>query len=302
MALVGKDALARAIASGEQLRRVFVGCGGRGLPNTPFAPLPTDPRSGIPLAFTWIIPAYNETDRLGPTLLSYLPALEGARVTYEVLLFFDGTDENPGVACKHSVRGVRCLEYVTNNGQGGSAFEGFKHVMFPIIACADADGSVPAADLSRILGLVLAEEPAEIASRRLSPLSAVVSVVAIGRFSPTRWHVRARALLGRRVNDAHRGLKAFGRRVLEGIILPWLKITNRTFEVGMLYHVQSAGVPLVEGPVRHVRDIRTRMPILRAILVMFITVLERFVVNVVYLSCGEPPEISRRVNDRFASV
>ena len=246
-----------------------------------------------------VIPAHNEAERLPRTLDQYLPALQSLRVPYEVIVISDGTDQTPAVARAYSSQGVRCNEYPRKLGRGGAVLEGFRSSSCSIVAYADADGSVPPGDLTKILQRALAGARAVIASRRLDPDIVVVPETALRRYIGTAWHLLVRLLLGLRVKDAQCGLKAFSRSVVTQIILPRVRVTNRTFEVGMLYHVQAAGVELEEIPVKYVHDFRTRMPILRAMPVMFLTLLGIFLVNVVLTDRKAAPTLLVELNTRF---
>ena len=86
------------------------------------------------------------------------------------------------------------------------------------------------------------------------------------------------------------------------MLLRRVTVTNRTFEVGMMYHVAAAGVPIEEVPVGYIHDERTRMPLGKAIPVMFVTLLGMFFANRTRLSPRVVRRLGRRFNAKFASV
>ncbi|MGC9178273.1 MAG: glycosyltransferase [Conexivisphaera sp.] len=68
----------------------------------------------------FIIPAYNEQDRIGPTLA----ALRSSFGDAEVIVIFDGDDGTPEVVRRFE--GVRLLRYRSRLGKGGAVKEGIR--------------------------------------------------------------------------------------------------------------------------------------------------------------------------------
>jgi glycosyltransferase involved in cell wall biosynthesis len=254
-----------------------------------------------PEGLSLIIPAYNEEDRIRPTLDTYLDGLVSLRIPYEVLVVVDGSDNTLGVVAEYARRGVRGIRFGKKLGRGGAIFEGFRLAQYRLVAYADADGSIPISDGLAIIRRALKGSPAVVASRRASPESVVVPEPWPKRFASLTWFLLSKALLGLRVKDSHCGFKVFDRQVVQ-MLLRRVTVTNRTFEVGMMYHVASAGVPIEEVPVGYVHDERTRMPLGKAIPVMFVTLLGMFVANRTRFSPRVMRRLGRRFNAKFASV
>jgi len=259
------------------------------------------PRRSFPPGLSLIIPAYNEEDRLGPTLDRYLPALESSHIPFEVLVVFDGADGTEVVAQRYASRGVRCLRYSRKLGRGGAILEGFRNARLSLVAYADADGSVPAADLSKLVNLSLEQNICVIASRRLDPSVVVVPETRGRRLIGWVWHALVRASLDLRVADAQCGLKVFPHEVVD-LILRRLTVTNRAFEVGMLYHVVDGGYSVMEVPVRYSHDFNTRMPITKAIPVMFLTLVGMSLANRFWFRRALPLGFMERLNKVFHST
>jgi len=249
-----------------------------------------------------VIPAYNEEGRLARALDAYVPLLEELGVTFEVIVIADGTDNTPVVAERFRSRGVTCYSYPNKLGRGGAIFEGFRRARYSITAFADADGSVPASDARTILSAVMSGQPVAIASRRLLPELVEVPEAAHRRLIGFAWHVLVRVLLSIPVKDAQCGFKAFRSEIVRGVVLPKVTVTNRTFEVGMLYHIVSAGYHIEEIPVRYTHNFDTRMPITKAIPIMFLTLVGIFLFNVVLSGTVSPPKLVRDLNRRFSST
>jgi len=259
------------------------------------------PSQRFPPGLSLIIPAYNEEDRLGPTLERYLPVLEGYHIPYEVLVVVDGSDNTPRVVEGYSSRGVRCLRYDHKLGRGGAILEGFRHASLSLVAYADADGSVPPDDLQKLVDIGLERQVCVIASRRLVPTVVAIPETQWRRFVGGIWHAMVRVSLDLQVADAQCGLKVFPHEVVD-LILNRLTVTNRAFEVGMLYHVVHGGYPVVEVPVRYRHDFNTRMPIGKAVPVMFLTLIGISLANRFRYRQYLPLEAMERLNAVFHNV
>lgn len=227
---------------------------------------------------TLIIPAYNEEDRIPATLAGYLPVLRATGQPFDVVVIIDGQDNTLAVVERYKSEGVTAYVFPNKLGRGGATFQGFRRARRRIVAVADADGSIPAKDFARMLSLVITGERAVIASRRLDHSTVIVPEPQFRRFISWTWHALVKATLSIPVKDAQCGLKIFTHEVVQ-LLLQKVVVTNRTFEVGMLYHIISSGFHIREVPVAYVHDFRTRMPITKAIPVMFATLLGMFVSN-----------------------
>lgn len=254
------------------------------------------------LGISLVIPAYNEEKRLSKSLDSYIPVLEDLNVPFEVIVIADGSDNTPDVARRYHGHGVQCYSFPRKLGRGGAIFEGFKKAKYSVVSFADADGSVPPDDARKVITAVLEGRPCAIASRRLLPDLVAIPEAPHRRFIGFIWHALVRALLGLRVKDAQCGFKVFRQDIVQSVILPKVTVTNRTFEVGMLYHVSAAGYRIEEIPVKYVHDFDTRMPITKAVPIMLLTLLGIFVFNILLKGSRTPPQFVSKLNQRFASV
>jgi dolichol-phosphate mannosyltransferase len=249
-----------------------------------------------------IIPAYNEEDRLGPTLEGYLQGLDNLGIPYEVIVIMDGKDGTPEVVNSYRNHGVKGYLYSHKLGRGGAIFEGFRLAKFNVVAYADADGSIPFQDGAELIRRVIEGDSAVVASRRIAPNSVVRPEPFGKRVASLAWHMLTIFFLNLRVKDAHCGFKVFRREVVK-VILERVTVTNRAFEVGMMYHVAAAGLPIIELPVSYRHDTRTRMPLGRAVPVMFVSLVGMFLANRTPVgSFGYFRELGKSFNQLFASV
>lgn len=98
-----------------------------------------------------VIPAYNESLRLGPTLRRVVDYLRQKGVAYEVLVVDDGsTDDTSEVARQLEPEGVRVLRQEVNRGKGAVIKVGVLASRGREVLLVDADLSTPIEDLERL--------------------------------------------------------------------------------------------------------------------------------------------------------
>ncbi len=237
----------------------------------------TTPDESVP-GVSIVIPAWNEEDRLARTLERYLPALETHGEPFEVIVVVDGYgDHTAEVAEAYSSRHVRVLKFPTKLGKGGAVIAGFKEAHHEYVGYLDADGPISPEEMYRLVGH-LSEVDCVVASRWIRGASGVGAEPLFNRFAGRVWNLLSRSLLFIPLRDTQCGAKFFR----SSVILPLLRtvtVTNRAFDVDFLYHVNTAGHPMREVGVQWTHDPATRMPIGRAIPIMFLSIIGVRVMN-----------------------
>lgn len=98
-----------------------------------------------------VIPAYNESTRLGPTLRRVLDYLRQKNVPYEVLVVDDGSSDGTSeVARQYEAEGVRVLRQEVNRGKGAVLKVGVLASQGKEVLLMDADLSTPIEDLEKL--------------------------------------------------------------------------------------------------------------------------------------------------------
>ena len=101
-----------------------------------------------------VIPAFNEKDRIEPTLRSIDSYLRAQPYSYEVIVVddgsFDGTAKfvmtlNPPISL------LKVLQLPINIGKGGAVKEGMRIAKGEACLFMDADGSTPIEEVSKML-------------------------------------------------------------------------------------------------------------------------------------------------------
>ena len=217
-------------------------------------------------------------DRIAPTLDRYSEALSKLGMPWEIIVVMDGVrDGTEEVVDRYADRGVRKLVFHEKLGKGGAVIAGLRDSQYNYMGYVDADGAVSSQDMVKMVQC-LDEYECVIASRwvkgsRIVRPEPVFNTIA-GRFY--NFLVRSTLLLG--VRDTQCGAK-FMRGGIGQSVLTTISFTNRAFELSLLYHIRKMGGRILEVPVEWSHDERSRMPIGKAIPVMFLTLVGVRVMN-----------------------
>ena len=207
------------------------------------------------LRLSIIIPAYNEADRVRPTLEEYaahFAALYGE--DFELVAVLNGcTDGTREVVelVRRQVPQLRLLEFADLFGKGGAIIEGFAAARGELLAFVDADNMVRAPETAR---LVEALERADLAiANRFGgkDLGGGQPLLRKGLSKLLRTWVHF--FLGLPFQDTQCGAKAF-RASAWRTIQPYIREKGWAFDMDVLANAKRLGLNVVEVPVawRHI--------------------------------------------------
>jgi dolichyl-phosphate beta-glucosyltransferase len=236
------------------------------------------PQYVVPSGISLVIPAYNEEDRLRPTLVNYLPALRSLGVPFEVIVSVSGEDRTWEIVEEFASQGVRGIRSQTRMGKGRAILEGFREAKLPIVAIADADGSVPGYEVARLLRMALEKPQVVVASRRLDRSRVEIGEPWTKKLASDGWHAMVKVLLNLPVRDAECGFKVYTRELAQMAVRD-IVVTNWVFDLDMMFHAKEYGATLTEVAVDYKYDFRTKMHLVRAMGPMFLTLWGVFLVN-----------------------
>ena len=135
-----------------------------------------------------VVPAFNEAERIGPTLERIVDYFERRSTPAQVVVVDDGSaDATAGIAEGFAARGVRVVRLALNRGKGAALRAGVAATTGDAVLVTDADLSTPIEELERL-------EPA-LATAELVLGSRAVAGSRITRRQP--WH---REWMGRSFN------------------------------------------------------------------------------------------------------
>lgn len=116
-----------------------------------------------------IVPAYNEEQRLAPTLEKLHAFLQDQPLRYEIVVVDDGSKDKTCdlvISMMPRIAGLRLVRQMPNRGKGAAVRRGMLDARGQIRVMCDADGSMPAEELPKLLApIVQCKAPISIGSR-----------------------------------------------------------------------------------------------------------------------------------------
>jgi glycosyltransferase involved in cell wall biosynthesis len=202
-----------------------------------------------------IIPAFNETARVGQSISTVLSYLNDRREQSELIVVDDGsTDETASVA-DDNLRdtnhvSTRLIRYEDNRGKGYAVRLGLLQARANIALFSDADLSTPISEVAKLI------DPIRAGDADLTFGSRALDRRLIGAHQPWRreqggrvFNLIVRVATGLPFWDTQCGFKAFRLDVCRPI-LEAARIVGFAFDVELLFLAHRAGLRLREIPVR----------------------------------------------------
>ncbi len=212
--------------------------------------------------FSIVIPAYNEADKITPTITQVISFMRGFCESFEVLVVDDGSSDSTPDIVENYANEHRELRLIKNQhkGKGPAVYAGMKAAKGNFIYMADADLSTPIEELKKLYNWITEHDyDIVIASRE------GVGATRVGE--PSYRHLMGRvfnyfvqtvALKG--INDSQCGFKLFKRKAAKDIFQRLhiygekasdlgKKSYMGAFDVEVLYLARKLGYRIKEVPV-----------------------------------------------------
>ncbi len=207
-----------------------------------------------------VIPAFNETERLPPTLREVALWLDENALDAEILVVDDGSEDDT-VAVVRGLIGelprLRLLECQPNRGKGNAVRRGMLAAKGQLRLFMDADHSTRIGELPRLIKAIEAGADVAIGSRKLAGSTVAVRQPAWRRAWSNFAHVLVASELPGIV-DAHCGFKLFTASAAERVFSA--TTTNSwTFDVEALAIALKMGLRVDEVSVAWADDPRSRV-------------------------------------------
>jgi glycosyltransferase involved in cell wall biosynthesis len=213
------------------------------------------------LAYSVVIPAYNEGSRLRPTLDKVLSYIAQRGCDAEVIVVNDGSRDNTAdivreLAQSHAA--LRLVENPGNRGKGYSVRNGMLHAQGRIVIFSDADLSSPIEEVPRLLEAISQGADIAIGSRWLKAELQTQRQPLHRQLFGRIFNVLLRLTLGLQFADTQCGFKAFRRRAVQ-TIFPLQKIERWGFDPEVLFLARKFGFTVQEVPVEWGHSGETRI-------------------------------------------
>jgi len=240
-------------------------------PDHPISPTSTDEK----LTFSIVIPAYNESVRIRPTLDELLRYTRERNWDAEILVVNDGSSDDTAQIVREYGElhpQVLLLENPGNRGKGYSVRNGMLHARGDVCLFTDADLSSPMTEAQKLFDAISQGADIAIGSRWLrSELQTERQPLyrqAFGRI----FNLVLRVILGLHFADTQCGFKAFRREAAQRIF-PLQRIERWGFDPEILFLARRAGLRVEEVPVLWAHSEGTRLHPFRDGMRMFVEVL-----------------------------
>ncbi|ABB30487.1 UDP-glucose--undecaprenyl-phosphate glucosyltransferase [Geobacter metallireducens GS-15] len=200
---------------------------------------------------SFIIPAYNEEQRLPSYLERVIGFFAGQSYSFEIVVVDDGSSDGTAALVKALMAQHSCLRLEAldrNRGKGFAVKTGMSAAKGQLRVFADADGATPVEEIRRLLDA--REQGADIAigSRAMRSDECIVQGRVHRKIMGTVFNGLIRALAVRGIHDSQCGFKLFTASAAEDIF-PRQRITGFGFDVELLFLARRLGYVVVEVPV-----------------------------------------------------
>ena len=224
-----------------------------------------------------LIPAYNEEDRIEPTLREYAAYFRRHHVgRFEILVVLNGCTDGTLAIVERVAREfpeIRADDIKEPIGKGGALIEGLR--LAPTvdwIGYVDADGATPPEAFHSLLRR-LPDAHCVIGSRWL-PESVLHQVQPFfRRFASRVFHLIVELLFWMHVKDTQCPAKVARRQAIEKVH-QHLRIADLSFDVNLIYSLKHANYEVLEVPVEWTDKVGSKVSasFFRSSLVMFLSV------------------------------
>jgi glycosyltransferase involved in cell wall biosynthesis len=215
--------------------------------------------------YSIIIPAYNESARLGATLDSVSKYIRAQQWDAEIVVVDDGSRDNTAELVREQTKfnpAVRLIENPGNRGKGYSVRNGMLNAGGEILLFTDADLSARIEESHKLFAAISAGADVAIGSRWLQPDLQAHRQSLVRQFYGRTFNLILRILLGLKLKDTQCGFKAFSRSAAQKLF-SMQTIEGWGFDAELLFLATRSRLKIKEVPVVWSDAVGTRINPLR---------------------------------------
>jgi glycosyltransferase involved in cell wall biosynthesis len=198
--------------------------------------------------YSIVIPAYNESARIGGALAEVLRTLDAKQWNAEVLVVNDGSsDDTAAIVNSFAAKDgrVKLLQNGVNRGKGYSVRNGLLHASGNILMFTDADLSSPMVEAERLFDAIRDGADVAIGSRWLQTSRQTIHQPLYRQFFGRCFNVVTRMIMRLPFADTQCGFKAF-RRGAAQTIFQLQRIERWGFDPEILFLARKFGFRVEE--------------------------------------------------------
>ncbi len=206
-------------------------------------------------AFSLIIPAYNEAQRIGDTLVQTLSYLRATSPGSELIVVDDGSSDGTADVVRDAFAtagAIKCrlIQHSPNRGKGAAVRDGLRAATLPIALFSDADLSTPIEEASKLVEPIHAGQLDVAFGSRALDRRLIGTRQSWGREQGGRvFNLLVRVSTGLPFWDTQCGFKAFRLETFRPVLAK-AHSDGFGFDVELLYLARHAGLRMREIPVR----------------------------------------------------
>ncbi len=219
----------------------------------------------IDLTYSFIIPAYNESERLSASLPQVLNYIRQQRLQAEVIVVNDGSvDDTADVVRRFAATNsaIHLLENPGNRGKGYSVRHGMLYGHGDVLLFSDADLSSPIYEAGKLFQAIARGADIAIGSRWLQSELQTERQPWYRQLYGRLFNLGLKIVLGLRYRDTQCGFKAF-TRAAANTVFSRQHVERWGFDPELLFLADKLKLRTVEVPVEWAHDHRSRINPLR---------------------------------------
>jgi len=230
----------------------------------------------LPPAYSIVIPAYNESERLPATLDRILVHIQESGWSAEIVVVDDGSsDDTVAIVQSYAQKypSLRLVKNPGNRGKGYSVRNGMLHATGEVMLFSDADLSSPIGETNKLFAALAEGADVAIGSRWLRTELQTQRQPLHRQLFGRIFNLALRLILSLRFHDTQCGFKAFTRPAAQAIF-PLQQIERWGFDPEILFLARKFGFKVAEVPVKWAHSEGTRLHPLRDGIRMFFELLK----------------------------
>ena len=210
---------------------------------------------------SFILPAYNEGERLSESIPKVLEHVRERGFAAEIIVVNDGsTDATADVVRRFAAANpmIVLLENPGNRGKGYSVRNGMLHARGEVALFTDADLSSPITEADKLFAALSAGADVAIGSRWLQRELQTERQPLMRQLYGRLFNLGLRVVLGLLYKDTQCGFKAFNRRAID-IIFTRQRIERWGFDPELLFLADKFKLKTLEVAVEWAHDHRSKL-------------------------------------------
>jgi dolichyl-phosphate beta-glucosyltransferase len=211
--------------------------------------------------YSIVVPAYNESARIGDTLDRILSHARAQEWNAEVVVVDDGSnDDTPALLARFAADNpeMRLIQNPGNQGKGFAVRNGMLQARGEQLLFTDADLSAPISEASKLFAELDKGADVAIGSRWLDSALQVQRQSLKRRILGRVFNLFVRLVLQLPYRDTQCGFKAFTRSAAARVF-PMQRISRWGFDPEVLYLAHRTGLHVAEVPVVWAHDERSTL-------------------------------------------